>query len=345
MDRTFPISPLLSRCPTLSLRLPRVFSMENPQNSSNLFCGHYSLKSLISTPPLCPPVLLKFLILYLYRGMAEPMLLSSPLNTKRQNQITHSLTSLLDVTPTILDWFGLKHPKGDSYLSGKSLLPLLDFEELLKILPLKKSTQGEYIYNVFKTYAAEIGLLLKKLSAITTDGAPAMIGKSNDFVTLCKKDKCFPNFMSYHCIINQEALCAKILPFGHIIDIVTLLCNTDFFKALLEDSEDKKVDLILHAEVQWLSRGKVLSSKHIEKLSDSSWLLDLAFLADITEKLNILNLHLQGKDKELAQMMGSVKAFKAKLTLWISQMRSKSLVHFPNTKKMTNDNATNEWQF
>ncbi|KAG8229913.1 hypothetical protein J437_LFUL008245 [Ladona fulva] len=46
-------------------------------------------------------------------------------------------------------------------------------------------------------------------------------------------------------------------------------------------------------------------SKHIEELSDSSWLLDLAFLADITEKLNILNLDLQGKDKDLAQMMGS----------------------------------------
>ncbi|KAG8229223.1 hypothetical protein J437_LFUL008860 [Ladona fulva] len=78
-------------------------------------------------------------------------------------------------------------------------------------------------------------------------------------------------------------------------------------------------------------------SKHIEKLSDSSWLLDLAFLADITEKLNILYLDLQGKCKDLAQMMGSVKAFKAKLTLWMSEMRSKSLVHFPNLEKMTND--------
>ncbi|KAG8239080.1 hypothetical protein J437_LFUL018304 [Ladona fulva] len=67
-------------------------------------------------------------------------------------------------------------------------------------------------------------------------------------------------------------------------------------------------------------------SKHIEKLSDYSWLLDLAFLADITEKLNILNLDPQGKDKELAQIMGSVKAFKAKLTLWMCQMRSKSLL-------------------
>ncbi|KAG8226728.1 hypothetical protein J437_LFUL004378 [Ladona fulva] len=65
-------------------------------------------------------------------------------------------------------------------------------------------------------------------------------------------------------------------------------------------------------------------NKHNEKLSDSLWILNLAFLTDINAKFNILNLDLQGKDKELAQMMGSVKAFKSKLTLWMSQMRSKS---------------------
>ncbi|KAG8234997.1 hypothetical protein J437_LFUL013877 [Ladona fulva] len=122
-------------------------------------------------------------------------------------------------------------------------------EELLKILPLKKRMQGEDIYNVFKTYAAEIGLPLKKLLAITTDGAPVIIGRTNGFVALCKKDACFPNFMSYHCIIHQEALRTKILPFGHVMDVVTAIINFirvaplqhRLFKALLEDSGDKTV--------------------------------------------------------------------------------------------------------
>ncbi|KAG6937555.1 GTF2I repeat domain containing 2, partial [Chelydra serpentina] len=52
--------------------------------------------------------------------------------------------------------------------------------------------------------------------------------------------------------------------------------------------------------------------QNFEQLEDSSWLMDLAFLADITDKLNILNLELQGKDKHVAQMRGSVKSFKAK---------------------------------
>jgi hypothetical protein len=34
-----------------------------------------------------------------------------------------------------------------------------------------------------------------------------------------------------------------------------------------------------------------------EQLTDPCWLLDLAFLTDLTLKLNMLNLELQGKDK------------------------------------------------
>lgn len=55
-------------------------------------------------------------------GIAEPMFISSPIHKERRNQVTNSLSSLLDVTPTILDWFQIKE---DLNLTGKSLLPLL----------------------------------------------------------------------------------------------------------------------------------------------------------------------------------------------------------------------------
>lgn len=61
--------------------------------------------------------------------MAEPMIISSPYDTDRHNEATYSMTSLLDVTPTLLDWFGLSQDKKvEKYigtLTGKSLLPLL----------------------------------------------------------------------------------------------------------------------------------------------------------------------------------------------------------------------------
>lgn len=72
-------------------------------------------------------------------GMAEPMFMSSSEFPKRKNQVTYEMTSHLDLTPTFLDWFGLKHTikksdknltnhKNRTVLTGKSLLPLLENE-------------------------------------------------------------------------------------------------------------------------------------------------------------------------------------------------------------------------
>lgn len=61
-------------------------------------------------------------------GLTVPMFISSPDAKARKNQVTNAMTSLLDVMPTFLDWFGVSH-KGNKYnLTGKSLLPLLKEE-------------------------------------------------------------------------------------------------------------------------------------------------------------------------------------------------------------------------
>nr|CAD7199374.1 unnamed protein product [Timema douglasi] len=58
------------------------------------------------------------------QGMAEPMFISSPEHVERRNQVTYSMTSLLDLVPTVLDWFNISSSE-TSLLTGKSLLPLL----------------------------------------------------------------------------------------------------------------------------------------------------------------------------------------------------------------------------
>ena len=73
-------------------------------------------------------------------------------------------------------------------------------------------------------------------------------------------------------------------------------------------------DLLYYCEVRWLSRGAMLKRLYhpkdeldtfmrskgmvILQFIDSSWFSDLAFLVNITDHLNILNLHLQGKCSE-----------------------------------------------
>lgn len=67
-------------------------------------------------------------------GMAEPLLVSSPFSRERNGQTSDAMVSLVDVTPTVLDWFGVKYPSYEIFrshpvkLTGSSLLPLLHQE-------------------------------------------------------------------------------------------------------------------------------------------------------------------------------------------------------------------------
>lgn len=66
--------------------------------------------------------------------MAEPYLVSSPEAPERWGQLSDAYVSLLDITPTTLDWFGIDYPSYRLFkfntvqLTGKSLLPVLKQE-------------------------------------------------------------------------------------------------------------------------------------------------------------------------------------------------------------------------
>ncbi|KAI1232512.1 hypothetical protein IHE44_0006978 [Lamprotornis superbus] len=72
----------------------------------------------------------------LYRsGTAQPLLLCSPEHPRRWGQVSPAFASLLDLTPTILDWFSIPYPAYSIFgsrqvqLTGKSLLPALESEQ------------------------------------------------------------------------------------------------------------------------------------------------------------------------------------------------------------------------
>ncbi|XP_034956211.1 general transcription factor II-I repeat domain-containing protein 2 [Zootoca vivipara] len=128
-------------------------------------------------------------------------------------------------------------------------------EELLKILPLK-GTGGEDLFQTFRKYAKEINLPLHKLSSITTNGTLAMVDCINRFIAHYKKDASLPKFVSYHCIIHQEALCAEILQVKHIMDITTEIINAiqsdclqhKLLKVLFEDLDAEYNGDLLYTE-------------------------------------------------------------------------------------------------
>ena len=75
-------------------------------------------------------------------------------------------------------------------------------------------------------------------------------------------------------------------------------------------------------------------------LEEPEWLLDLAFLTDLTKKLNHLNRELQGKDKTVAHMISAVNAFKAKMNIFSAQVEKKKMLHFSSVQAVLKDNVS-----
>ena len=92
--------------------------------------------------------------------------------------------------------------------------------------------------------------------------------------------------------------------------------------------------LLFHTAVRWLSKGNVLNrvfemtdeiklflefknkEKFLSYFNDNNWITSLAYLADIFEKLNIINLKLHGKNTNIIQLRDNLKAFVEKLQNW-----------------------------
>ena len=196
-----------------------------------------------------------------------------------------------------------------------------------------------------------------KLAGISTDGAPSMLGTGTGFkgqVIRWLAENNIKGVTWCHCIIHQEALCAKTLGLENvmklIVDVVNFIrskgVNHREFKEVLNDLDSDYGDVIYFTSVRWLSRGAVLkriwqlrdeisnflASKGQKKpeFEDPSWISDFAFLVDMTTHLNILNSTLQGKNKLIHELYATIRSFETKLALFKLQLKNNHFFHFPS---------------
>mgnify|MGYP003406667082 FL=1 len=140
---------------------------------------------------------------------------------------------------------------------------------MLALVPLQNTTRGEDIYKALKECLLRNGIDMKKLISVTTDGAPAMVGRRIGLIGLLMADNDFPGLQVYHCIIHQQALCSKLKDdalqnvMGIVVKIVNFIranpLNHLQFKTLLEEYESNYGYFVLHTDVRWLSKWKVLA--------------------------------------------------------------------------------------
>ena len=82
-------------------------------------------------------------------------------------------------------------------------------EDFLCLIPLKGTTTARDVFSALLKFGEENYLTWENLVSLCTDGAPSMLGRQAGFVALFRQEIGKPNLISYHCIIHQQALCAK----------------------------------------------------------------------------------------------------------------------------------------
>lgn len=227
-------------------------------------------------------------------------------------------------------------------------------EEMAALVPMKGSTRGCDLYEAFNTVLNRYNLKLTNLAGISTDGAPAMVGKNEGLIALIRKNNPGISFLQYHCIIHQQNLFAKTVNIQDVMSIVVKTVNFiksrglnhRQFQEFLKETNAEYGDVIYFCDVRWLSRGKMLKrvfdlrkeiaafmeskDKAVPHFTNEAWLSDLGFLTDITSHLNDLNKKLQGKENLIHELFDSLKAFQVKLDLWINQFKKNVTTHFPH---------------
>ncbi len=196
-------------------------------------------------------------------------------------------------------------------------------QELAGIETLSGTTKGEDLFFAVERVLEKTELKWEKMAGITTDGAPAMVGRKSGLATFVsqKVSECGGKVVKYHCILHQEQLCAKSVGLVDVMrDVVKIVNNIRSralshrqFKALMDEMDAQYGDVLYHQEVNGSAEEKfsgdflicVMRSEFFRKarmvifkcplIRNGS--LTWPFLVNVTEMLNVLNVQLRERTR------------------------------------------------
>lgn len=235
-------------------------------------------------------------------------------------------------------------------------------EEMLTMVALHGNVKGNTIFDVVNQELSSFADK-NKFCSVCTDGAKVMVGKKEGFVGYLLKNGF--NLYVFHCIIHQQALFTKNLNLLATMQVAIKVINKirgghnslthRKFKNFLDEIDAEYGDLLMHTEVRWLSKGRCLdrlfnlrkevllyfesnpsedTKDLLKNFKDNNFLQNFAFLTDMTELINQLNLQLQGRNKNIFELVFAVQQFKIKIDLLISQLKNSNLISLKRTSEI-----------
>ncbi|KFD60905.1 hypothetical protein M514_26894 [Trichuris suis] len=192
-------------------------------------------------------------------------------------------------------------------------------EEMLFARRIKTDVTGLSIFEEMKGYLREKNIPAENITACATDGAACMVGRYRGFIAYLKKP--VPTVFTVHCIIHREHLVSKNLggrlqqTLSHVIQVVNFIKSSPhqdlLFHQLCEENGEEFRNLLMHTEVRWLSKGNY-----------------------IFQKLNSLNLALQGRSSNIVDSKEVIVSFLEKLEVYLHNIGRREFLQFPNLRKV-----------
>ena len=132
--------------------------------------------------------------------------------------------------------------------------------------------------------------------------------------------------------------------------------NTRAFTTFCDEVFADYSTLIMHSEIRFLSRGKVLErflslknevhnfltqekDDRANFFNDEFWLAKVSYLSSIFTKLNELNLAMQGKGGDIFDYISKIKAIKIKLKIWKNNVERGNFSNFISLDKFLMNNC------
>jgi len=227
-------------------------------------------------------------------------------------------------------------------------------EDMLFCNPIPGKSTSNEIFNIIDTFLYENDIKWDNCTGLCTDGAQSMSGHYAGLQALVKKK--VPKVVWTHCMLHRASLVSKKMSgelnniFTKVTKIINYIKNSALKVRLLaklcEDMHAKYTSLLYYCEVRWLTRSKAirrvfelkeeiaifLDENHNEDaylFRNDDFVVKLAYLVDIFDKLSGLNKSMQGPHMHSIMQKDKVKAFIKKVELWKSNLQNNKYDMFP----------------